>query len=76
VLVRTPEQLTAALAVRPASITLDYLDLYGLKPAVERVKTAGIRCRVASPRILKPAEQAVVCFLLSLACEVLGDFSK
>jgi putative protease len=29
-LVRTPEQLDAALALAPASITLDYLDLYGL----------------------------------------------
>src|SRR5579883_2015614 len=27
-LVRTPEQLASAIAVRPASITLDYLDLY------------------------------------------------
>ena len=71
VLVRTPEQLEAALAVRPASITLDYLELYGLKPSVERVKAAGIRCRVASPRILKPTEHNILRFLSSLDCEIL-----
>src|SRR5262249_25749322 len=41
-LVRTPEQLEAALAVRPDSVTLDYLDLYGLRPSVERIQAAGI----------------------------------
>ncbi len=71
VLVRTPEQLDAALATRPASITLDYLELYGLKPSVERVKAAGLRCRVASPRVLKPREEGIVRFLLSLDCELL-----
>lgn len=70
-LVRTPEQLDAALAVNPASITLDYLDLYGLRPAVERIKAAGITPRVASPRVLKPQEQRVVNFLLRLDCAIL-----
>ncbi|NTU81381.1 MAG: U32 family peptidase [Chloroflexales bacterium] len=70
-LVRTPEQLDAALVLRPASITLDYLDLYGLSPAVERVQEAGIEARVASPRILKPDEQRIVRFLLKLSCAVL-----
>jgi putative protease len=71
VLVRTPEQLEAALTVHPASITLDYLELYGLKPSVERVQAAGIRCRVASPRILKPTEHNILRFLSSLDCEML-----
>jgi putative protease len=71
VLVRTPEQLEAALAARPASITLDYLELYGLKPSIARVKAAGIRCRVASPRILKPTEHNILRFLSSLDCEML-----
>ena len=62
-LVRTPAQLEAALECRPASITLDYLDLYGLKPSVERVKAAGIEARVASPRILKPGEEKIADFL-------------
>jgi putative protease len=70
-LVRTPEQLEAALAARPASITLDYLDLYGLRPSVDRVQAAGIVARVASPRILKPAEERIVTFLVKLDCEIL-----
>jgi len=69
-LVRTPEQLEAALELRPASITLDYLELYGLRPAVERVQAAGITARVASPRVLKPSEQRIVHFLLKLECEI------
>ncbi len=73
ILVRTPEQLDAALAmkIKLDSITLDYLDLYGLRPAVERVQAAGITARVASPRILKPNEQRVVNFLTKLNCEIL-----
>lgn len=70
-LVRTPEQLEAALELLPASITLDYLELYGLHPAVEQIKQAGITARVASPRVLKPQEQRVVNFLLRLDCPIL-----
>ena len=70
-LVRTPEQLDAALDMSPASITLDYLELYGLRPAVERVQAKGIPARVASPRVLKPNEQRIVNFLLRLDCEIL-----
>jgi len=70
-LVRTPEQLDAAIDFRPASITLDYLDLYGLKPSIERVRAAGLSPRVASPRILKPGEERVVDFLLSCDCPIL-----
>lgn len=69
-LVRTPEQLTAAIAVRPASITLDYLDLYGLRPAVAAVQAAGIIARAASPRILKPNEERIINFLLRLECQL------
>jgi U32 family peptidase len=65
-LVRTAEQLEAALQLAPASITLDYLDLYGLKPSVERIKASGIAVRVASPRIIKPGEERIVDFLLRL----------
>lgn len=72
-LVRTAEQLDAALALpeRPASITLDYLELYGLRPAVERLQAAGITARVASPRVLKPNEERVVNFLNRLGCDIL-----
>ncbi|MCA9837043.1 MAG: U32 family peptidase [Trueperaceae bacterium] len=71
VLVRTPGQLDTALETRPDSITLDYLELYGLKPSVEKVKEAGIAVRVASPRILKPSEQNIIRFLQSLEAEIL-----
>ena len=70
-LVRTPEQLEAAIALYPASITLDYLELYGLRPAVEQIQEAGITAQVASPRVLKPAEQRIVNFLLRLDCPIL-----
>ncbi len=70
-LVRTPEQLEAAIAAKPATITLDYLELYGLRPAVEQIKAAGITPRVASPRVLKPQEQRIVNFLLRLDCQIL-----
>ncbi len=70
-LVRTPEQLSAALELQPASITLDYLDLYGLRPAVEQIQSAGLTARVASPRILKPKEQRIINFLLRLDCQIL-----
>lgn len=70
-LVRNPAQLDAALAARPASITLDYLDLYGLKPSVDRVESSGIEARVATPRIAKPGEERVLEFLIRLDCPLL-----
>ncbi|HUB34126.1 MAG TPA: U32 family peptidase [Bryobacteraceae bacterium] len=70
-LVRTPEQLDAAIEFRPATITLDYLDLYGLKPSLERVRAAGILPRVASPRVLKPGEKRIADFLVSCDCPIL-----
>ena len=70
-LVRTPQQLEAAIAMRPESITLDYLDLYGLRPSVERVRGSGVPVRVATPRILKPGESRIQNFLLDLQCTIL-----
>jgi len=70
-LVRTPEQLEGAIGFRPASITLDYLDLYGLKPSLTRVRDAGLQPRVAAPRILKPGEEKIADFLLSCECPIL-----
>jgi len=70
-LVRAPDQLEAALTLAPASITLDYLDLYGLRPSVERIQSSGIAARVASPRVLKPGEERILQFLLSLDCAIL-----
>ncbi len=71
VLVRNPQQLAAAIDCRPQSITLDYLELYGLKSSVDQVRSAGIEVRVASPRVLKPAEEKIVHFLQSLECSIL-----
>ena len=65
------EQLDAALELGPASITLDYLDLYGLRPSIDRVRDAGIAVRVASPRVLKPGEEKIVDFLLGCDCAIL-----
>src|SRR5262249_20260892 len=70
-LVRNADQLEAALEVRPSSITLDYLDLYGLKPSLDRVKASGIEARVAGPRVLKPGEQRIADFLVSCGCPIL-----
>lgn len=70
-LVRTADQLDAAIEAHPASLTLDYLDLYGLKPSVEKVLASGVVCRVASPRILKPGEEKIADFLLRLGCPIL-----
>jgi putative protease len=47
------------------------LDLYGLRPSVERVRASGVQVRVASPRILKPGESRIVIFLASLNCPIL-----
>jgi putative protease len=70
-LVRAPAQLDAAVELRPASITLDYLDLYGLRPSLERIRAAGLQPRVASPRVLKPGESRIVDFLRSCDCPIL-----
>jgi putative protease len=70
-LIRSSEQIEAAIAAQPDSITLDYLDLYGLRSSVERVTAAGVQVRVASPRILKPGENRIVAFLVSLHCPIL-----
>jgi putative protease len=70
-LVRNGEQLEAAIKLRPDSITLDYLDLYNLKPSLARIREAGLLPRVAAPRILKPGEEKIANFLLSCDCPIL-----
>lgn len=69
-MVRQPAQLVAAIATQPASITLDYLELYGLKDAVAQVQSAGIQVRVASPRVFKPGEERIAQFLAKLDCPI------
>ena len=70
VMVRNAWQLPAAIAARPASITLDYLELYGLKTAVDQVKSAGLVVQVASPRVIKPGEERIINFLAKLDCPI------
>lgn len=70
-LVRAARQLDAAIEANPASITLDYLDLYGLWPSLEKLKASGIPARVASPRVLKPGEDKIADFLSKLNCGLL-----
>lgn len=70
-LIRSADQLDAALSLRPHSITLDYLELYGLRASVEKIQARGIEARAASPRILKPSEERIVHFLLKLGCPIL-----
>jgi U32 family peptidase len=71
VLVRRPEQLEAAIAARPEEIVLDYLELYGLRPSVEKILEAGLRAVVASPRVLKPNEERIHTFLLNLGASAI-----
>ncbi len=70
-LVRSPRQLDAALDLAPASVTMDYLDLDGLRPSVDRARRAGVEPRVAAPRVLKPGEERIVDSLLRLDCALL-----
>jgi putative protease len=70
-LLRNAAQLDAALSLHPATITLDYLDLYGLRPSLERIRAASIEARVASPRVLKPGEERILDFLIGCGCPIL-----
>ncbi len=71
VLVRKADQLEAAIAEHPDEIVLDYLELYGLRPSVEKILEAGIRAVVASPRVLKPAEERIHKFLIDLGASAI-----
>ena len=55
------------------ALRLDYLDLYGLKPSVERLKASGITARVASPRVLKPGEERIVGFSAAAGVPAAGS---
>jgi len=71
-LCRTRAQVDAALRIPwLREIALDFLEVFGLKEAVKAVKAAGKRAIVATPRILKPAEEKMVSFFLSLKADSL-----
>src|SRR5207245_10552645 len=60
-LLRTLEQVDAALALAPElglrEVELDFMELVGLGKAVERVRAAGLRVIIATPRVQKPGEE-------------------
>ncbi len=56
-LLRTLEQVEVALRLRFEEVQLDFMELVGLGIAVERVRAAGARVIVATPRVQKPGEE-------------------
>src|SRR6266851_5227856 len=60
-LLRTLEQVEAAVELAPAlgvrEVELDFMELVGLGVAVERVRAAGLRVVIATPRVQKPGEE-------------------
>jgi hypothetical protein len=72
ILCRTREQAEAALLVPwLEEITLDFLEVHGLRDAVLAVKASGRLCAVATPRVLKPDEEKLWRFYLSLDADAL-----
>ena len=72
VLCRTREQAEAAIAVPwLQEITLDFLEVHGLREAVKSVQAAGKQCTVATPRVLKPDEEKLWRFYLSINADAL-----
>lgn len=56
-LVRTMEQLEAAISAGVQEVALDWMELVGLKAAVERAREAGLTVGVATVRVQKPGEE-------------------
>jgi putative protease len=56
-LLRTLEQVEVALRLGFEELQLDFMELVGLGVAVERVRAAGARVVVATPRVQKPGEE-------------------
>jgi putative protease len=56
-LCRTDEQLEAAIAAGLPEVELDWMELVGLRRAVERARAAGLRVVIATVRVQKPGEE-------------------
>jgi len=60
-LLRTLEQVEAALSLAPllgfTELQLDFMELVGLGVAAEKVRAAGLRVVLATPRVQKPGEE-------------------
>jgi U32 family peptidase len=59
-LLRSDEQLEAALALGCEEVELDWMEFVGLGRAVERARARGARVTVATTRVGKPGEDALV----------------
>jgi putative protease len=59
-LVRSEVQLEAAIAAGCQEVELDWMEFTGLGRAVERVRAAGLGVTIATTRIGKPGEEALV----------------
>ncbi len=59
-LLRSDEQLEAAIAAGVAEVELDWMEFVGLGRAVERARAAGLRVTVATTRIAKPGEHGLL----------------
>jgi len=55
--VRTPEQLEAAIEAGLTAITLDWMEMVGLNAAVARLREAGLPVGLATVRVQKPGEE-------------------
>lgn len=66
-LCRTPQQVDAALALPDTGdLYLDFLEVRGVREAVQRVARAGRRAVAVTPRVLKPNEERISRFYLGL----------
>ncbi len=59
-LVRQDTQLEAVIAAGCREVELDWMEFTGLGRAVERARAAGLRITIATTRIGKPGEQALI----------------
>ncbi len=59
-LLRSDEQLDAAIVAGVPEVELDWMEFVGLGKAFERARAAGLRVTVATTRIGKPGEDALV----------------
>jgi U32 family peptidase len=59
-LLRSDEQLEAAIAAGVTEVELDWMEFVGLGKAFDRARSAGLRVTVATTRIGKPGEDSLV----------------
>ena len=71
-LCRTAAQVDAVLSLpERGDVLLDFLEVKGVREAVARVRAAGRRAVAVTPRVLKPNEERISRFYLSLGADAL-----